>query len=261
MNIGALSSARSEILTAFAEFVTVRLKSSTSIRPPHPLFVKVASNSLNQFIDDCRGESCKDASASSLCHTPVGTSTPELKRQSSTSSSSSSSPPSKKLKILEPAKLLHLNVEHPQFWQYLIAFTSLFDPAHAAELVCPGCGTYNVTNPYNYYTHVLSQHDVLSREARNGGVAIPPEFPAAGNRCHNDLLTLSECALANVPLPWLAAMPMTSLPAGIQARVRAQTESPASQLGVLAGGAPVCTPVSLLQQLDASDDFGHPTSL
>lgn len=257
VSMGSLSVMKSEILASFTEFVTSQL-SHASNRAPHPIKVKIAASFLNQFIDDCVRDSGKDTS-SSLCHTPVGTATPELKRQSSTSSSSS--PPSKKLKILEPAKLLHLKVDHPEFWQYLIAFTSLFDPAHAPELVCPGCGNmYMVSNPHNFYTHVLHQHDVLCREARIGAVATPPEFPPSGDLCRAHLSRLPECALTHVPLPWLAAMPITSLPAAIQARIRTHNESLASR--VPSAAAPVCTPGSLLPHSDTGDDgLGCPTPL
>jgi len=229
VTIANLSVIKGEILTAFGEFVTTRLRTSTHNRPPHSLIVMFASTILEQLIDGCVHDSHKHSS--SPPDTPVATVTPQLKRQSS---ESSSSPPSKRIKTLDPAKLLLLNVDHPQFWQFMLAFTSLFDPAHAAELACPGCGnTYMVNNPHNFYTHVSSKHEGACHEARVGCTRTPPVFPPAGDSCHTDLSALSECALMHVPLPWLAAMPITSLPAGIQSRIHSYSDSQqASQLSV-----------------------------
>jgi len=131
VSIGSLSYGRSEMLASFAEFLsTKRLESSIGVRAT-PRFFKVASIYLNRFIDECHGGDPVNDASSPAAHTnPVKTSpTPELKRNSSNSSSSlsSSSPPSKKLKMLEPGKLLHLKVDHPLFWRYLIAFVSLLD--------------------------------------------------------------------------------------------------------------------------------------
>lgn len=117
-NIGSLSYGRSEVLTSFAEFVsTKRLKSGI---PANPRFVKFASISLTRFIDECHGGDPFNDACSPAAHTPVKTLTTLESRNSSTSSSlssslSSTSPPSKKLKMLEPGKLLHLKVDHPLF--------------------------------------------------------------------------------------------------------------------------------------------------
>ena len=160
--------------------------------------------------------------------------------------------------MLEPGKLLHLKVDHPLFWRYLIAFVSLLDPLHASELVCPGCEDMKmVRNPHNFYTHVLTQHDALNPDARGAGyeVAAPPKFPPAG---HHELETLSERALIHVPQQWLAAMPIASLPPGIQERVRAYTESmTASQQPTAVAAAATPTPIALLPQLHADMDDNH----
>lgn len=254
--IGTLSLARHQILASFAEFVTAHLKSSPSIPPQADhLIVIVASSILNQFIDDCRGASCNNASSPS--HTPVRVATPELKRRSSSSSVSSpkkSSPPLiKKPKMLDAAKLLQLNVAHPKFWQYLIAFASLLDPAHAPDLCCPGCGNVkSVTTPYNFYSHVATMHSGVSTEGPTTTPMPAPEFPPPGDPCHADLSRLPECAFTHIPLPWLAAMPVTSLPPVIQTRVRAYTnEAPIAQSG---GAAAVSTPSLLMPHGDTGDD-------
>jgi len=255
--IGTLSLTRHQILASFAEFVTARLKSSPSILPQaHHLIVIVASSVLNQFISDCRGDSFNDASSPS--HTPVKIATPEpeLKRRSSSSSASSPTkksppPPIKKPKMLDAAKLLHLNVAHPKFWQYLIAFASLLDPAHAPELCCPGCGNMkSVCNPYNFYSHVATMHSGVSTEVPTTTPMAAPEFPPPGDPCHADLSRLPECAFTHIPLPWLAAVPVTSLPPGIQTRVYAYTTAPTAPSGAVA----VSTPSLLLPHGDTGDD-------
>ena len=159
--------------------------------------------------------------------------------------------------MLEPGKLLQLKVDHPLFWRYLIAFVSLLDPLHAAELRCPGCESMKmVRNPHNFYTHVLFQHDALSLEARGAGhvVGAPPNFPPALDR---DLETLSERALIHIPQQWLAAMPIASLPPGVQGRIRAYTDSimaASQQPTTTAVAAATPTTITLLPQLHADMD-------
>lgn len=79
-----------------------------------------------------------------------------------------------------------------------------------------------------------------------------PEFPPPGDPCHADLSRLPECAFTHIPLSWLAAMPVTSLPSGIQTRVHAYTnEAPIAPSG---GATMVSTPSLLVPHGDTGDD-------
>lgn len=238
----------------WSEFAALVAKRPVMGMPQPDHYRNLVTHFLRKFIQACQ-DSCNNASSPS--HTPVRVATPELKRRSSSSSATSptkkSSPPIKKPKILDAAKLLHLNVAHPKFWQYLIAFTSLLDPAHAPDLCCPGCGNVeSVTTPYNFYSHVATMHSGVSTEGPTTAPMAAPEFPPPGDLCHAELSRLPECALALVPLPWLAAMPVTSLPPGIQTRVRAYTnEAPTAPSS---GVAALSTPSLLLPHGDTGDD-------
>lgn len=117
-----------------------------------------------------------------------------------------------------------------------------------------------VRNPHSFYLHVLTQHDALSLDAKEAGyvLAAPPRFPPAWER---ELETLSECALIHVPLQWLAAMPIASLPPGIQGRLRAYIESIAAQQQQphpTTTTTPVSAAVALVpQQLHGDIDDAH----
>lgn len=223
VTIARMSSMKSEILPLFEKFVETRCNSEAR-DPFEALFTKFSSRLLSDFIDACYAESGKG----SLCDSPERTETPQLKRRVSSSSSLSTSPPIKKgassppSKKLNPKVLLLLSPHCPEFWQYLIALTSL-TVSHAPELVCAGCGRlYSVSNPHNFYMHVSTSHKGAFVAEPSGSMAAPPPFPPA---LEPDLMNLTESALEHVPPPWLAAMPITRLPASIQDRVHLEAQT------------------------------------
>jgi len=246
-SIAGLIDMSPEMWSAFAALIAKRPVMGMPQPDHYRYFV---AHFLRKFIQACH-DACHNAFSPS--HTPVRIATPELKRRSSSSSASPptrKSSPIKKPRILDAAKLLHLNVAHPKFWQYLIAFTSLLDPAHAPDLCCPGCGNVkSVTTPYNFYSHVATMHSGVSTEGPTTTPMPAPEFPPPGDPCHADLSRLPECAFTHIPLLWLAAMPVTSLPPAIQTRVRVYTNAPIAPIN--SGAA---TPSLLVPHGDTGDD-------
>lgn len=261
INVKLVAAAADLVDLAVSSF-TESIKSNTT-----PLSAAILAQLLRRLIDKC---------AATIHQTP----SPSPSISSATSPSSSSSSPSSakkrrsegdtpqqpRLKKFDASKFALLNPESARFWFYVDVFSALLEDDHNESVKCPACSrTLAASNPHNFFNHA-HLHCLVRGDAFLSSPAAelitprsPPPPDVAARLC-----SLSESALARVPLCWLAMLPPGSLPASIRSLLGGHaggSAAPAAAGAPLAAGAPAdAVPAPAAALRDAPAAFAVPES-
>lgn len=236
---------------------------------------------------------CLLAKLFDICSHASAPPTPSLISPSSSSSAGASSPASspaaakrasasdvasaaKKAKEEKPrtfdvSKLMHINPNATQFWDYALAFAKLLDPVHPQRLTCPGCHKERASNlPYNFWKHCFAKCQARSAdvffETASAGAAVAPMI-APPPQIAIEFGNLSSDALSKLPLSWRAFFDLQHSPSAARdvpaASLVASPSPPRTNQppppAVLPSEEPL--PQPLFRTTDSSGSFGSLGSL